>query len=105
MGPPLSHAYQQTKATLLRNNIPTMPLTRDNFARHIPNVNLAEGDEALVDIGAGILYADRAVKVARVRGPPPPSPPSRRVRPLMCPPSFFRTSFRKWAESSETTRW
>lgn len=67
MGPPDSHAYQQTKATLLRNQIPMVPLSRGNFSQHIPNVNLPEGNEALVDVGAGILYADRALKTARVR--------------------------------------
>lgn len=67
MGPPDGHSYQQVKATLLRNRIPMSPLTRDNFSQHVPNVNLPEGNEALVDIGAGILYADRALKAARVR--------------------------------------
>lgn len=67
MGPPDSHAYQQTKASLLRNQIPVVPLSRGNFGQHIPNVNLPEGNEALVDVGAGILYADRALKTARVR--------------------------------------
>lgn len=67
MGPPDSHAYQQTKATMLRNQIPMVPLSRGNFSQHIPNVNLPEGNEALVDVGAGILYADRALKTARVR--------------------------------------
>lgn len=67
MGPGDGHAYQQVKATLLRNRIPVVPLTRDNFSQHIPNVNLPEGNEALVDVGAGILYADRALKTARVR--------------------------------------
>lgn len=67
MGPPRSHAYQQMKASLLRNQIPVVPLSRGNFSQHIPNVNLPEGNEALVDVGAGILYADRALKTARVR--------------------------------------
>lgn len=67
MGPAGSGAYQQTKATLLRNRIPAVPLTRDNFSQHVPNVALPEGNEALVDVGAGILYADRALKTARVR--------------------------------------
>lgn len=67
MGPGHSHAYQQVKATMQRNRIPMVPLTRQNFSRHIPNVHLAEGNEALVDVNAGILYADRALKTARVR--------------------------------------
>uniref|UniRef100_H3CHB8 Pipecolic acid oxidase n=1 Tax=Tetraodon nigroviridis TaxID=99883 RepID=H3CHB8_TETNG len=65
MGPGDGHAYRQVKDTLLRNRIPMVPLTRDNFSQHIPNVNLPEGNEALVDVGAGILYADRALKTAR----------------------------------------
>lgn len=68
MGPGDGHAYRQVKETLLRNRIPMVPLTRDNFSQHIPNVHLPEGNEALVDVGAGILYADRALKTARVRG-------------------------------------
>lgn len=66
MGSPDSHSYQQVKETLLKNKIPMLPLTRDNFSQHIPNVNLPEGNAALVDIGAGILYADRALKTVRV---------------------------------------
>lgn len=66
MGSPDSHSYQQVKGTLLRNKIPMLPLTRDNFSQHIPNVNLPEGNAALVDVGAGILYADRALKTVRV---------------------------------------
>lgn len=66
MGPPDGPAYQQTKATMLRNQIPMVPLSRDTFSQHIPNVNLPEGNEALVDVGAGVLFADRALKTARV---------------------------------------
>lgn len=67
MGPPDSHTYQQMKTSLLRNQIPMVPLSRGNFSQHIPNVTLSEGNEALVDVNAGILYADRALKTARVR--------------------------------------
>lgn len=67
MGPGDSHSYRQVKATLQRNRIPMVPLTRANFSQHIPNVNLPEGNEALVDVSAGVLYADRALKTARVR--------------------------------------
>lgn len=66
MGPSEGQAYRQIKAAMLRNRIPVVPLTRDNFSQHIPNVNLPEGNEALVDVGAGILYADRALKTVRV---------------------------------------
>lgn len=71
MGSPDSPSYQQIKETLLRNKIPMVPLTRDNFSQHIPNVNLPEGNAALVDMSAGILYADRALKTVRVRAREP----------------------------------
>lgn len=67
MGPENSQSYQQVKGTLQRNKVPMVTLTRDNFSQHIPNVNLAEGNEALVDISAGVLYADRALKTAQVQ--------------------------------------
>lgn len=41
-------------------------LTPDNFSQHIPHVNLAKGDGAVVDITAGVLYADRALKIVQV---------------------------------------
>uniref|UniRef100_A0A3Q3WDG8 Peroxisomal sarcosine oxidase n=1 Tax=Mola mola TaxID=94237 RepID=A0A3Q3WDG8_MOLML len=65
MGPEHSQGYKKVKATLERNKIPMVLLTKDNFNQHIPNVNLAEGDSALVDVTAGVLYADRALKTAQ----------------------------------------
>ncbi|KAM9358617.1 peroxisomal sarcosine oxidase [Symphorus nematophorus] len=62
MGPEDSENYQLFKSTLQRNKVPMVVLTRDNFSQHIPHVTLAQGDEAVVDITAGVLYADRALK-------------------------------------------
>ena len=67
MGPENSQSYQQYKSTLQRNKVPMVILTHDNFSQHIPNVSLAEGDGAVVDITAGILYADRALKTVQVQ--------------------------------------
>lgn len=66
MGPEKSENYQMFKHTLQKNKIPNMVLSRENFSQHIPNVILAEGDEAVVDITAGVLYADRALKTVQV---------------------------------------
>ncbi|XP_036933183.1 peroxisomal sarcosine oxidase isoform X2 [Acanthopagrus latus] len=65
MGPENSQYYTTVKNTLLRNKVPLMVLTHENFSQHIPHVKLAEGDEAVVDITAGVLYADRALKTAQ----------------------------------------
>ncbi|KAM4590117.1 peroxisomal sarcosine oxidase isoform 2-T2 [Fundulus diaphanus] len=65
MGPEHSGDYQLFKNTLQRNKVPTVILTRDNFPQHIPNVILAEGDGALVDVTAGVLFADRALKAVQ----------------------------------------
>uniref|UniRef100_A0A3Q2STH9 Pipecolic acid oxidase n=1 Tax=Fundulus heteroclitus TaxID=8078 RepID=A0A3Q2STH9_FUNHE len=65
MGPEHSGDYQLFKNTLQRNKVPTVILTRDNFPQHIPNVILAEGDGALVDVTAGELFADRALKAVQ----------------------------------------
>lgn len=67
MGPENSQSYQLYKNTLLRNKVPTMLLTSDNFSQHIPHVKLAEGDGALVDIKAGVLYADRVLRTVQVQ--------------------------------------
>lgn len=67
MGPESSQNYLQIKNTLQRNNIPVVHLNKDNFSRHIPNVNLAKGNAAVVDITAGVLFADRALKTAQVQ--------------------------------------
>ncbi|CAG6007029.1 peroxisomal sarcosine oxidase isoform 2-T2 [Menidia menidia] len=65
MGPEKSENYQQFKTTLQKNKIPTVILTPDNFSKHISNVQLNEGDGAIVDVTAGILYADRALKTVQ----------------------------------------
>ncbi|XP_031728356.1 peroxisomal sarcosine oxidase [Anarrhichthys ocellatus] len=62
MGPEDSQSYQLYKNNLQKNKVPMVILNRDNFSQHIPNVNLAVGDGAVVDITAGVLYADRALK-------------------------------------------
>ena len=66
MGPEHSQGYMEVKATLERNKIPMVLLNKDNFNQHIPNVNLAEGDSALVDVTAGVLFADRALRTVQV---------------------------------------
>lgn len=66
MGPEKSANYQNIKDTLQRNKVPMVVLTHDNFSQHIPNVNLAKGDEALVDTTAGVLFADRVLKTVQV---------------------------------------
>lgn len=65
MGQERSQSYQMVKNTLQRNKVPMMILSSDNFSQHIPHVILAEGDEAVVDITAGVLYADRALKAVQ----------------------------------------
>ncbi|XP_058490880.1 peroxisomal sarcosine oxidase [Solea solea] len=65
MGPENSQTYQMMKSTLQRNKVPIVTLTRENFSQHIPNVTLTEGDEALVDTTAGVLYADRVLKTVQ----------------------------------------
>lgn len=65
MGPENSKEYLQFKDTLEKNNIPAVHLHKGNFSKHIPNVTLAEGTAALVDITAGVLFADRALKTAQ----------------------------------------
>lgn len=67
MGPENSKDYLNFKDTLEKNNIPTVHLHKGNFSKHIPNVTLAEGTAAMVDITAGVLFADRALKTAQVR--------------------------------------
>ncbi|XP_061917984.1 peroxisomal sarcosine oxidase [Entelurus aequoreus] len=65
MGPEKSQSYIGFKNSLEKNKIPMVVLTRENFHQHIPNVVLADGDGAFVDTTAGILYADRALKVVQ----------------------------------------
>ncbi|MEQ2264035.1 hypothetical protein XENORESO_017948, partial [Xenotaenia resolanae] len=65
MGPEDNRDYQLFKNTLQKNKVPTVILTRDNFHKHFPNVIMAEGDGALVDVTAGVLLADRALKTVQ----------------------------------------
>ncbi|XP_056139879.1 peroxisomal sarcosine oxidase isoform X1 [Lampris incognitus] len=65
MGAECGHEFQLIKNTLQRNKVPTVILPREEFAKHIPNVNLSDGDGALVDVTAGVLYADRALKTVQ----------------------------------------
>ncbi|XP_071327784.1 peroxisomal sarcosine oxidase [Trachinotus anak] len=65
MGPENKQSYQLVKSTLQRNKVPLVILTRDNFSQHIPNFILTEGDGAVVDITAGVLYADRALRTVQ----------------------------------------
>ncbi|XP_061574681.1 peroxisomal sarcosine oxidase [Cololabis saira] len=65
MGPENGRSYQLYKKTLQNNKVPMVVLTRENFNQHIPGVVLAEGDAAVVDVTAGVLYADRALKTVQ----------------------------------------
>ncbi|XP_054901429.1 peroxisomal sarcosine oxidase isoform X2 [Poeciliopsis prolifica] len=65
MGPETSGDYPLVKRTLLKNKVPTVILSRDNFHQHIPNVVLSEGHGALVDETGGVLFADRALKAVQ----------------------------------------
>ncbi|CAL8360195.1 unnamed protein product [Merluccius merluccius] len=64
MGPE-NGTYQVLKNTLQRNGVPMVILQPEEFSKHIPHVNLADGDAALVDITAGVLYADRALRAVQ----------------------------------------
>ncbi|XP_076832390.1 peroxisomal sarcosine oxidase isoform X2 [Brachyhypopomus gauderio] len=66
MGPEDGKKFQLLKASLQRNKVPSTVLERHEFSQHIPNVNLAAGDGALVDTTAGVLYADRALRAAQM---------------------------------------
>ncbi|XP_029964394.1 peroxisomal sarcosine oxidase isoform X2 [Salarias fasciatus] len=63
--PEKGRSFQLIKNTLQRNKVPIVILTPDNFSQHIPNVHLSEGDGALVDVTAGVLYADRALRTVQ----------------------------------------
>ncbi|XP_014868088.1 PREDICTED: peroxisomal sarcosine oxidase-like isoform X1 [Poecilia mexicana] len=65
MGPETSGDYPLVKNTLLKNKVPTVILSRDNFHQHIPNVVLSEGHGALLDVTGGVLFADRALKAVQ----------------------------------------
>ncbi|XP_045074596.1 peroxisomal sarcosine oxidase isoform X2 [Coregonus clupeaformis] len=57
--------YQVFKSTLERNKVPIVILPREEFSQHIPHVNLSQGNAALVDTTAGVLYADRTLKTVQ----------------------------------------
>lgn len=65
MGPENGHNYQLTKTCLEKNHVPNVVLPRAEFSKHIPLFNLSEGDGALVETTAGVLYADRALKTVQ----------------------------------------
>ncbi|CAL8344381.1 unnamed protein product [Arctogadus glacialis] len=65
MGPENSSQYQAVKNTLQKNRVPMVILPPEEFSKHIPNVNLSEGDGALVDTTAGVLFADRALRAVQ----------------------------------------
>uniref|UniRef100_A0A3B4AXM8 Peroxisomal sarcosine oxidase n=1 Tax=Periophthalmus magnuspinnatus TaxID=409849 RepID=A0A3B4AXM8_9GOBI len=65
MGPENSDSYLKIKDTLLWSKTPTVSLSPGEFNSHIPNMKLAPGDAAIVDVNAGVLYADRALKTAQ----------------------------------------
>ncbi|KAG9333630.1 hypothetical protein JZ751_010781 [Albula glossodonta] len=63
MGPERGQSFELFKDTLKRNNVPTVSLERgEEFSRHIPHVTLRNGEGAIVDTTAGVLYADRALR-------------------------------------------
>ncbi|KAA0702006.1 Peroxisomal sarcosine oxidase [Triplophysa tibetana] len=62
MGPENEGGFSNVKATLQKNEVPTVLLERKEFSQHIPNVNLTDGNGALVDTTAGVLYADRSLR-------------------------------------------
>ncbi|TRY86470.1 hypothetical protein DNTS_021043 [Danionella cerebrum] len=65
MGPENSGGFMKLKATMQRHKIPLELLEKQEFNQRIPNVNLTEGNEALIDTFAGVLYADRAVQAVQ----------------------------------------
>uniref|UniRef100_A0A8C7WWA4 Pipecolic acid oxidase n=1 Tax=Oryzias sinensis TaxID=183150 RepID=A0A8C7WWA4_9TELE len=65
MGPEKNESYQLCKNAMLKNNVPMVQLTRENFGLHIPNVSLAEGHAAFVELTAGVLYADRTLRAVQ----------------------------------------
>ncbi len=66
MGPENGEGFSRLKATMQRHKIPTVFLEKQEFSQHIPNVNLADGNGALIDTFAGVLYADRALRAVQV---------------------------------------
>lgn len=66
MGPETGKDFQLIKDSMQRNKVPSVVLPRHEFSQHIPNVNLASGDAAIVETTAGVLYADQALRAAQV---------------------------------------
>ncbi len=56
MGPENGGGFSRLKATMQKHKIPTVFLEKQEFSQHIPNVNLADGNGALID-----TFAWRAV--------------------------------------------
>lgn len=67
MGPQNNHSYQQFKNNLQCNKVPVVFLPHDDFSQQMAFINLPEGYEGLVDLTAGVLYADRAIKAVQVK--------------------------------------
>lgn len=65
MGPENRKCFSQLKATMEKNKIPVEFLEKKEFNQHIPNVNLTDGNGALVDTTAGVLYADRSLRAVQ----------------------------------------
>ncbi|XP_072312309.1 peroxisomal sarcosine oxidase [Eucyclogobius newberryi] len=65
MGPEHSDSFTQMKSTLLQSEVPTVSLTPEDFSSHVPQMLLVPGDGAIVDVTAGVLYADRALRTAQ----------------------------------------
>ncbi|XP_066552007.1 peroxisomal sarcosine oxidase [Amia ocellicauda] len=57
--------FESFKGTLLRSGVPNEILDPAQFAQRFPDVRQIEGDGALVDKTAGILYADRALRAVQ----------------------------------------
>lgn len=66
MGPENGDGFSCLNATMQRHKIPTVVLEKQEFSQHIPNVNLTDGNGALMDTLAGVLYADRALRAVQV---------------------------------------
>lgn len=65
MGPENGEGFLRLKATMQRHKIPTVLLEKQKFSQHFPNVNLSDGNGALMDPFAGVLYADRALRTVQ----------------------------------------
>ncbi|XP_051962481.1 peroxisomal sarcosine oxidase [Xyrauchen texanus] len=65
MGPENGEVFSKLKATMQRNNIPSVFLEKHEFSQHIPNLNLTDGNGALIDNVAGVLFADRALRAVQ----------------------------------------